>query len=138
MYKLYISLQIEYLFPIIMWYYFTDSSKNTHNIDINAGIMSQLQFQRYVVRQMEKLTILCEQNNACTNRLLQTMMTSLNPTLKPDGLPELPLKNNNDFQILEKLLCEETNDGGQKVPSPAYTYLVRFKIIFTSTFIIKK
>lgn len=122
--KLHISLQIEYEFPIIMWYYFIGSSKDTQNIDENLGTMSQSQFQKYVIRQMEKITILCEQTNACTSRLLQTMMTSLNPTLKPDGLPELPLKNDDDFKKLERLLSEKTVDRDQEIPAPAYTYLV--------------
>jgi len=127
-------------------------SKNTQNdvefnghtssrLEIGAGTtMSQQQFQKYVIERMEKITILCEQNNACTNRLLQTMMTSLNPTSKPDGLPELPLKNDDDFKKLEELLSIKTVDGGREIPGPAYTYLVWFKILLkiTSTFVILK
>lgn len=101
--------------------------------------MSQQQFQKYVIERMEKITILCEQNNACTNRLLQTMMTSLNPTSKPDGLPELPLKNDDDFKKLEELLSIKTVDGGREIPGPAYTYLVWFKILLKITsFVILK
>jgi len=43
---------------------------------------SVILFQRYVIERMEKITILCEQNNTCTNRISQTMLTFFNPTLK--------------------------------------------------------
>jgi len=67
-------------------------------------------------------------------------MTSLNPTSKPDGLPELPLKNDDDFKKLEELLSIKTVDGGREIPGPAYTYLIWFKILLkiTSTFVILK
>lgn len=95
--------------------------------------MSQQQFQKYVVERMEKITILSEQNNACISRLLQTMSTFLSPTSKPDGLPELPLKSDDDFKKLEELLSKKTVDaGGHEIPAPAYTYLVRFKIMIIS------
>lgn len=87
--------------------------------------MSQHQFQKYVIEGMEKVKALCEQNNACISRLLQTTLTFLNPISKPDGLPELPLKSNDDFQKLEEILALKTTDaGGHEIPAPAYTYLV--------------
>lgn len=69
--------------------------------------MFQQQFQRYVIERMEKLTVLSEQNNACISRLLQTMSTFLNPISKPDGLPKLRLKRDDDFKKLEELLSEK-------------------------------
>lgn len=100
--------------------------------------MSQEQFQKYVVERLEKITILSEQSNVCISRLLQSMSTLINPTSKPDGLPELPLKSDDDFNKLEELLCEKVDAQGHKTPSAAYTYLVRFKILIMSTFIIYK
>lgn len=86
-----------------------------------------------MIQRMEKLMIISEQNHACIGRLLQTVMTFVNPTLKPDGLPELPLKSYEDFKKLEELLSEKTIDtGGREIPGPAYTYLVQLKIIVYS------
>lgn len=90
------------------------------------------------MERLEKITILTEQNNVCINRLLQSMSTLINPTSKPDGLPELPLKSDDEFNQLEELLREKVDAQGQKTSSPAYTYLVRFKIIIMSIFIIYK
>ncbi|XP_036144454.1 uncharacterized protein LOC118646192 [Monomorium pharaonis] len=100
-------------------------------LEVGAGtIMSQQQFQKYIVERIEKIMVLSEQNNACISRLLQTMSTFLNSTSKRDGLPELPLKNYDDFKKLEEMLSEKTVDAkGRETPAFAYTYLVRFKII---------
>lgn len=103
----------------------SSSSKNTQNIDVEfnghtssrlevgARAMSQQQFQECVVEGMEKIS-----------RLLQTMWPFLNPTSKPDGFPELPLKSDDDFKKLEELLSIKAVDaGGHEIPAPAYTYL---------------
>jgi len=57
---------------------------------------------------MENLIILCEQNSVCISRLLETMQTFLNPTLKPNGLSDLLLKNGSDFKKLKELLSGRT------------------------------
>lgn len=120
------------------------STKKTQSSNGHASrqkvdtVKSPEEFQKYVVERLEKITILTEQNNVCINRLLQSMSTLINPTSKPDGLPELPLKSDDEFNQLEELLREKVDAQGQKTSSPAYTYLVRFKIIIMSIFIIYK
>jgi len=103
----------------------TDINEHASSRLEGTGAMSQQQFQRYVIERMEKITVLCEQNNACTNRILQTTLTFFNSTLKSDGLPDLLLKNDNDLKKLEEMLSEKTVDAdGKEILSPAYTYLV--------------
>lgn len=89
--------------------------------------MSQDKFQQYVIEKMEKVVAICEHNNACIGRFLQTTMTFLNPTSKPDGLPELPLKSDDDFQKLKEMLSQKSTDAGSReIPASAYTYLVLY------------
>ncbi|KAM0732804.1 hypothetical protein ACS0PU_000965 [Formica fusca] len=103
----------------------SSSSKNTQNIDgesnrhtssrleVGARTMSQQQFQEDVLEGMNNIS-----------RLLQTMSPFTNPTSKPDGFPELPLKSDDDFKKLEELLSKKTvYAGGHEIPAPAYTYL---------------
>ncbi|XP_039308173.1 uncharacterized protein LOC120358330 [Solenopsis invicta] len=69
--------------------------------------------------------LLLEQSNASSVRLLNSLQTFMNPSSKPDGLPEFPLTTDDEFQKLELMLSEkiEGNPDGQE--SLNYTYLTR-------------
>jgi len=71
-----------------------------------------------------------EQSNASSVRLLNSLQAFMNPSSKPDGLPEFPLTTDDEFQKLELMLSEkvEGNPDGQE--SLSYTYLVCSKIFF--------
>ncbi|XP_071574726.1 uncharacterized protein [Temnothorax nylanderi] len=91
----------------------------------STKILSKQQFQQYVIQRFEEVKALMEQNNASFVRLLNSLQTYMNPTSKPDGLPDLPLTTEDEFRKLELMLSEKVPDNpdGREAPALAYTYL---------------
>jgi len=106
----------------------------------STEILSAKQFQKYVIKRFEQIIVLLEQSNASSIRVLNSLQMYMNPTLKPDGFPDLPLTTDDEFQKLELMLSEKATDNSddQEASILAYTYLVFVKkssFLYSSSFL---